>query len=69
LISKLLVLQHFYNLSDFPTEYQIRHRYSFYRFPGLSPERKMPDAEKIWVFREPLKMDELVEARFDALFA
>ena len=29
---KVLVLQHFYNLSDDQTEYQIRDRYSFCRF-------------------------------------
>ncbi|WP_330178014.1 transposase [Candidatus Vondammii sp. HM_W22] len=34
---KVLVLQHLFNLNDDQTELQIRDRYSFCRFPGLSP--------------------------------
>ena len=44
LMFKVLVLQHFYNLADEQTEYQIRDRYSFCRFLGLTPEGKVPDA-------------------------
>ena len=40
LMFKVLVLQHLYNLSDDQTEYQIRDRYSFCRFLGLSPGRQ-----------------------------
>ncbi|WP_330178520.1 transposase [Candidatus Vondammii sp. HM_W22] len=35
LMFKVLVLQHLFNLSDGQTEFQIRDRYSFYRFLGL----------------------------------
>ncbi|WP_330178483.1 transposase [Candidatus Vondammii sp. HM_W22] len=35
----VLVLQYLFNLNDDQTEFQIRERYSFCRFLGLSPER------------------------------
>ena len=37
LMFKALILQHCYNLSGDELEYQIRDRYSFCRFLGLSP--------------------------------
>ena len=52
LMFKVLVLQHFYNLADEQTEYQIRDRYSFCRFLGLTPEGNVPDARTIWLFRK-----------------
>jgi IS5 family transposase len=67
LMFKVLVLQHFYNLSDDQTEFQIRDRYSFCRFLGLTPEGKVPDAKTIWVYRERLKEMGLVEALFSEL--
>jgi len=69
LMFKVLVLQHLYNLADEQTEYQIRDRYSFCRFLGLSPEGKVPDARTIWVFREALKEHELVDELFAQLNA
>ena len=51
---KVLVLQQMYNLSDDQTEYQIRDRYSFCRFLGLTPEGRVPDAKTVWLFREQL---------------
>jgi IS5 family transposase len=46
---KVLVLQHFYNLSDDQTEYQIRDRYSFCRFLVVSraAEGKRPGGKAI----------------------
>ncbi len=67
LMFKVLVLQHFYNLSDDQTEFQIRDRYSFCRFLGLSPEGKVPDAKTVWVYRERLKACNLVENLFSEL--
>ncbi len=64
---KVLVLQHFYNLSDDQTEYQIRDRYSFCRFLGVDPEGRVPDAKTIWLYRERLKEKGLVEKLFDKL--
>lgn len=65
LMFKVLVLQHLYNIADDETEYQIRDRYSFCRFLGLSPEGKIPDAKTIWLFREALVKLELVETLFN----
>jgi transposase, IS5 family len=67
LMFKILVLQHLYNLADEQTEYQIRDRYSFCRFLGLTPEGKVPDARTIWVFREALKEHDLVDELFAQL--
>ncbi|MEW8483080.1 MAG: IS5 family transposase [Candidatus Thiodiazotropha endolucinida] len=69
LMLKVLVLQHFYNLSDDQTEFQILDRYSFSRFLGLSPEGRVPDAKTIWVFRERLKKHELIEKLFAEVLA
>lgn len=52
---KVLVLQSLYNLGDDQTEYQIRDRFSFLRFLGLTPESVVPDAKTVWVFRESLQ--------------
>jgi IS5 family transposase len=65
LMFKVLVLQDFYKLSDDQTEFQIRDRYSFCRFLGLSPEGGVPDAKTIWLFRERVKQASLVEKLFD----
>jgi transposase len=67
LMFKVLVLQDFYKLSDDQTEFQIRDRYSFCRFLGLSPEGGVPDAKTIWLFRERVKQAKLIEKLFDAV--
>ena len=64
LMFKVMVLQHFYNLSDDQAEFHIRDRYSFCHFLGLSPEARVPDAKTIWLFRERLKEQGLVEDLF-----
>ena len=66
LMFKVLVLQQMYNLSDDQTEYQIRDRYSFCRFLGLTPEGRVPDAKTIWLFREQLVRRGLIEPLFGA---
>ena len=65
LMFKALILQHCYNLSDDELEYQIRDRYSFCRFLGLSPEGRVPDAKTIWLFREQLVKLDLVKSLFN----
>lgn len=65
LMFKVLVLQQLYNLSDDQTEFQIRDRYSFCRFLGLTPEGRVPDAKTIWVFREQLIEHGLIEPLFE----
>jgi IS5 family transposase len=67
LMFKILFLQGFYGLGDDQTEYQIRDRYSFCRFLGLTPEGRVPDARTIWLFREALKEEELIDALFAQL--
>ena len=63
---KVLVLQHLYNVSDDQIEYQIRDRYSFCRFLGLTPSDRIPDAKTIWLFREQLvKFDMMKELFYD----
>lgn len=64
LMFKILILQHLYNLSDDQLEFQIRDRYTFCRFLGLSPEGRVPDAKTIWVFREQLVQMELIKDLF-----
>ncbi|MCF6299326.1 MAG: IS5 family transposase [Thiomicrorhabdus sp.] len=64
LMFKALVLQHLYNIGDDELEFQIRDRYSFCRFLGLSPEGRIPDAKTIWLFREQLTKKSLTQALF-----
>lgn len=67
LMFKILFLQSFYGLGDDQTEYQIRDRHSFCRFLGLSPESKVPDAKTVWLFREALKEEGLIDELFAEL--
>ena len=69
LMFKILVLQQFYNLSDDQTEFQIRDRYSFCHFLGLTPESRIPDAKTIWVFRERLIAAGTLGKLFDQLLS
>lgn len=69
LMFKILVLQQMYNLGDDQTEYQIRDRYTFCRFLGLTPEGRVPDAKTIWLFREQLVQRGLIESLFEAFSA
>ena len=55
LMFKVLVLQSLYNLADAQTEFQIRDRFTFLRFLGLTPESRIPDEKTIWLFRESVK--------------
>jgi transposase, IS5 family len=54
LMFKILVLQALYNLSDDQAEFVIQDRPSFLRFLGLGLSDKVPDAKRIWLFREGL---------------
>lgn len=64
LMFKVLVLQRMYNLSDDQAEFQIRDRFSFQRFLGLSVADAMPDAKTIWKYREIWTNAGTVEASF-----
>jgi len=69
---KILILRALYGLSDEQTEFMIRDRLSFMRFPGLGPGDAVPDATTIWLLREQLGRAGAVGklfARFDRLLA
>lgn len=52
LMVKIIILQHFYDLSDEAMEFQIRDRQSFREFIGLHTNDRIPDAKTIWLFRK-----------------
>jgi transposase, IS5 family len=64
LMFKILILQNYYGLSDHDLEYQIRDRFSFTRFLGLTLLDRIPDEKTIWLFRETLGKLGLVEVLF-----
>lgn len=61
---KILVLQRYYNLSDEQMQYQILDRFSFMRFLGLTLSDNVPDEKTIWLFREKLIEDKLIDKLF-----
>jgi IS5 family transposase len=52
---KVLILQGRHSLSDERCEYLIKDRPWFMRFLGLGLADAVPDANRIWTFREALK--------------
>jgi IS5 family transposase len=64
LMFKILVLQRYYNVSDDGIEYAILDRLSFMRFLGLGINDPVPDAKTIWLFRDTLTKNGLVEQLF-----
>jgi transposase, IS5 family len=62
---KIMVLQRYYNLSDGQTQYQILDRLSFMRFLGIAYSDSVPDEKTIWLFREKLTRQKLVDKLFD----
>jgi IS5 family transposase len=64
LMFKILILQRYYNLSDDTIEYAILDRLSFMRFLGLGINDPVPDAKTIWLFRDKLASQGMVEKLF-----
>ena len=62
---KIMILQRYYNLSDFQVEFQINDRMSFMRFLNLSIADDIPDTNTIWNFRQQLTDLGMVEELFD----
>jgi IS5 family transposase len=62
---KMLVLGSLYGLSDEQLEYQVRDRISFMAFLGLRPGDAVPDEKTVWLFREQLTQQGLIEALFE----
>lgn len=65
LLFKILILQRMYNLSDHQTEYQINDRLSFMRFLGLDLSDTVPDEKTIWLFREKLAKDGIIDRLYE----
>ena len=61
---KILILQKYFNLSDEQTEFQIKDRLSFMQFLGLTLEDTVPDEKTIWLFREQIMKQGLIETLF-----
>jgi IS5 family transposase len=64
LLFKILILQRYYNVSDDAIEYAILDRLSFMRFLGLGINDPVPDAKTIWLFRDKLSKENVVEKLF-----
>ncbi|CDN10906.1 Mobile element protein [Richelia intracellularis] len=64
---KILVLQQLYNISDEELEYQVNGRLLFMRFLGLGLAEPVLDATTVWLFRQELKQQGLIEELFEQL--
>lgn len=67
LMFKILVIQHYYNISDDQTEFCINDRFSFMEFLGLRIGQKIPDAKTIWHFKNELSKEDMVNKLFALL--
>ena len=54
LMTRILVIQQLFNLSDDQMEFQLLDRLSFQRFVGLRRSSQIPDSKTLWFFRERL---------------
>jgi transposase len=54
LMTRLLVLQQLFNLSDEQMEFQLLDRMSFQHFAGLKHSGRVPNRNTLWCFRERL---------------
>ena len=61
---KVMVIKHYYNLSDHQVQYQITDRQSFKDFLGLASGDKVPDEKTIWAFSEKMSDSGLSEKLF-----
>lgn len=65
LMFKILILQSLYNLSDAQAEFQIKDRFTFMEFLGLTLADPVPDEKTIWLFREQLTRAGLIDPLFE----
>jgi IS5 family transposase len=65
LMFKIMVLQHFYDLSHDAMEFQLRDRQSFRAFVGLHKNATIPDAKTIWLFHDKLAKADIMTSLFD----
>ena len=61
---KVMIIKHYYNLSNHQVQYQITDRQSFKDFLGLASGDKVPDEKTIWAFSEKLAKSGLSERLF-----
>lgn len=67
LMFKILVIQHFYNISDDQTEFCINDRMSFMQFLNLQIGQRIPDAKTIWHFKNELSREDMSSKLFTTL--
>lgn len=67
LMFKILVIQHFYNISDDQTEFCINDRFSFMEFLNLRIGQRIPDAKTIWHFKNELSKEDMISKLFTLL--
>ncbi len=67
LMFKILIIQHFYNISDDQTEFCINDRFSFMQFLHLHIGQRIPDAKTIWHFKNELSREDMISKLFDKL--
>lgn len=67
LMFKILVLQHFDDLSDDAMEFQLRDRQSFKEFGGLHTHARIPNAKTIRLFRNNLAHAFAFEGLFNSV--
>lgn len=67
LMFKILVIQHFYNISDDQAEFCINDRFSFMQFLNLHIGQRIPDAKTIWHFKNELSREDMISKLFTLL--
>ena len=67
LMFKILIIQHFYNISDDQTEFCINDRFSFMQFLNLQLGQRIPDAKTIWHFKNELSREDMISKLFTTL--
>jgi len=67
LMFKILIIQHFYNISDDQTEFCINDRFSFMQFLNLQLGQRIPDAKTIWHFKNELSRKDMINKLFEKL--
>ena len=65
LMFKIIILQRYFKISDYKTEFQIKDRLSFMDFLNLELSDKIPNAKTILFFKDQLCKKGLTEKLFD----
>ena len=65
LMFKCLILQQLHNISDEELEYQLNDRLSWMQFLGLGLEDSIPERTSIWLFKQALSKNQLIEELFE----